>query len=116
MLKFAGRLLGILIRWSYNHALLQKYEGIKICDVINSDETQSHIFLTQTIAALEMIKKHDLRRFHRVQKHLDYVVNCRILQGALYNPQLRSCEVDFSKLQILDIDEDMLVMIFLKHL
>ena len=62
-----------ITRWVYNNTLLQTYEGIKICELANSSASEKEQHLGYIIQAIDLIKTHDLRRFHRIKRRLRYI-------------------------------------------
>lgn len=80
-------------RGSYEKYCLTTFDAIKICDLASSDEKEQEAFGSRTVKALQLIKEYDSKRYHRVQNHLVYIVNSRILSTGLYNHSLRSCTV-----------------------
>lgn len=103
--------LRCVLKWGYdNKVLVGTYHGIKLCDIASSNEAQRQLFLNHTIKALELVKRHDARRFQRIRKRLDYVVNFPCLSGAEYSDSLHVCKVDFSKYTFED-DEDWVALV-----
>lgn len=88
-------LLGRIIRWGYGHYLMQTHEGIDLCDVAGAGKDKQ--FVVYTVRALELIKSSDPRRFRRLQRHFECIVNLRLLTAASYDKRLRICELDFSR-------------------
>lgn len=86
-------------RGSYEKYCLLTFDAIKICDLASSNEKEQEAFGCRTVKALQLIKEHDFKRYRRVQSHLVYIVNSRVLfAGGLYNHSLRSCTVRNSAL------------------
>lgn len=65
---------------------------------------QHEKFLEVTRDALALIERHDPRRFHRVQKHIRYIINQELTSLASYEPRLHRCSIDFGKYE-LDTDD-----------
>ncbi len=104
------------MKWAYdNKVLVGTYDGIKLCDIASSNKAQTQLFLDRTAKALELIKRYDTRRSHRIQKRLDYVVNYPCLSGAEYGHPLHVCKVDLSKYTF-EGDEDWWVLLLARVL
>ncbi len=88
--------LCLTLKWCYERYLLQIFDGIKICDIASPNEAEQQFFCSRAVRALELIKEHDTKRYRRVQRHLAYILNCRILMSGEYSHSLRSCDVNFS--------------------
>ncbi len=95
-----------LVKWFYENTLLQVYEGIKICELVaNPSSAEKEQHLDYIIQAIDLIKNHDARRFHRIQKRLQYIVN-RICTGrGEYRHELRACIVDLTQFEF-EVNED----------
>ena len=76
-------------------AILGEYHGVRICDLnFNDDDNQR--FLKETKRVLDLIAVRDPRRFHRVQRHIRYLLNCELYSGAGYAPG-QVCKIDFGR-------------------
>lgn len=84
-------------RWLLSIAEGEIFEGIKIIDVSLHREVDQR-FRANTVKALELINSVDPRRFHRIQRQIKYIVNCEGLKWASYDRGLKSCEVDYSRI------------------
>ena len=91
--SFIQRALYRSWKGSYENYLLQTFDSIKICDLGSSTDAEQQLFSFRAVKALELIKAHDGKRYRRVQKHLAYIVNSRILNIGLYNHLVRSCTI-----------------------
>ena len=86
----------LILRWCYEKCLLQTFDGIKICDITSSNDEERQKYCSSIVAALELIKKHDPKRYCRVQRHFAYILNrCSLTTGS-YDDSLRLCEISFS--------------------
>lgn len=94
-----------IARWFYNNTLLQTYEGIKICELANSSASEKEQHLGYLIQAIDLIKTHDPRRFHRIQKRLQYIVNRVCIGSGEYRHELRACIVDLTQFEF-EVNED----------
>jgi hypothetical protein len=79
----------------YVENTLATYEGICFCD-LSIHKLGADDFVESTTKALDLIKENDLRRFHRIQRFIAYVVNRELVSGGDYDSSLRVCNVDFS--------------------
>ena len=86
----------LLLRWGFKKSLLKTFDGIKICDLASAGESEEQFFCSYVIKALKFIKEHDPKRYRRVQRHLAYIVNCRVLASGNYSHSLRECDLNFS--------------------
>ena len=86
----------LILRWGYEKCLLQTFDGIKICDIASSNDEERQKFCSSIVAALELIKKHDPKRYCRVQRHFTYILNRCSLTAGSYDHSFRLCEIDFS--------------------
>ncbi|MEM6821060.1 MAG: tetratricopeptide repeat protein [Verrucomicrobiota bacterium] len=79
-----------------NHRLgeLGQYRGIRITDV-NLDDSDDALFLDMVTEALKLIEKNDLRRFERVCRHVNWIVNSELLSLGRYQRIFRVCYLDF---------------------
>lgn len=99
-------LLRRIIKWSYDKYLLQNYDGIRLCDIASTRDEQSELFGTRIVQALDLVKTHDTRRFHRLKKHFRYIANRRMLAEASYDRYLHICDLDHSRFRF-DEDEEL---------
>jgi hypothetical protein len=80
--------------WFQRRAEVARCEGIILADVRN---TSSH-FRNTYLAALQLIRDHDPRRFVRVQRHIHWIFNCHLpIVMAEYDPGTRTCRVNFEE-------------------
>jgi hypothetical protein len=93
-----------LERWLMNQVILESVDGIKIVDVSQSRKAD-HRFQADTVAALHLIRSVDPRRFRRIQREIEFIVNCEAVSFASYNRPLRRCEVDYGRLDATDDPE-----------
>lgn len=83
----------------YDRWLDAEYESIRVVDV-NFNDTDDLSFAVTVKAALDLIRKHDPRRFRMVLRHLRYIVNVELISGGQYNHALRSCRIDFGRIPL----------------
>jgi hypothetical protein len=55
-------------------------------------------FVARTQEALDLIRRHDPRRFRRIQSRLRYIVNKELFSGGEYDRRLHACHIDFERL------------------
>jgi hypothetical protein len=67
---------------------------------VNLNDTDDLSFAVTVKAALDLIRKHDPRRFRMVLRHLRYIVNVEIVSGGQYNHALRCCKIDFGRIPL----------------
>jgi len=72
-------------------------DGIKIVDSSRSRKKDSR-FCTDTVAALELIKSVDPRRYRRLQREVRFITNCEVSVWATYDRSCRNCEVHYGRL------------------
>lgn len=79
--------------WVQRRCEVARFEGIILADVRN---TNPH-FRDTLLAALQFLQNHDPRRFARVKRHIEWVVNCDLELGmaAEYRYETRTCAIDF---------------------
>jgi hypothetical protein len=79
--------------WAQESAEVASFEGIRISDL--GSGKQSPAFRETIIAALDLVKRLDPRRFQRVRRHIDWIVNTVSTDGgARYVSRSRTCEFD----------------------
>src|SRR6195256_5873 len=70
-----------------------RFDGIILADTQNSS-----LFRSAVPSALQLIKDLDTRRFHRLQRHIKWIVNCPLpYGGGQYHYPTRTCRLDFEK-------------------
>jgi tetratricopeptide (TPR) repeat protein len=82
--------------WLLKKSCLDHIEGIAICD-ISIGQGPKDGFLNLTRQAMALIKSLDSRRYHRVCRQLDYIVNTELISGGNFDWKLKICHIDFSK-------------------
>jgi hypothetical protein len=81
----------VLWFWLQRKSEVARFEGIII-----SDPNQSENFRVIILAALNLVKDTDPRRFERIKKYLKWIVNCTLAQsGAQYFHDKQTCAMDF---------------------
>ena len=71
-----------------------EYEGIALADL----RERSDHFRTTLLAAIQLLRATDPRRFARVQREIAWIVNCTLpCPGAEYDGEFRMCRVDFEE-------------------
>lgn len=91
------KMLDCSVKWSFNKVLLQTFEGIKICDMAGFGKPPDLLVRDRIVAALTLVKKYDTRRFRRLQRRLDYVVNELCVGTAVYGRHYKDCIVDLTR-------------------
>ena len=81
--------------WVCEQSLVGEHHGIKLADA-NSNDRDNLIFVEKTTQALDLIHSLDLRRFARVQQHIDYILNTELYSGGSYCPG-NVCQLDFGR-------------------
>lgn len=76
-------------------SIVGQYSNIQLADVAPN----SPWFGKVVVRSLQIIEKHDPRRFSRVTREIDWIVNTRLFAGvkARYRAINRSCEIDFDE-------------------
>jgi tetratricopeptide (TPR) repeat protein len=85
-----------LQRWLLKSSCVDHIDGIAICDLSTSQGLQDD-FLDLTRQAMALIKSLDARRYSRICRHFDYIVNTDLVLGGSFNQRLKICNVDFKK-------------------
>lgn len=85
-----------LMRRILSQATRDTFDGIKIAN-IDGDEPLGQRFRRDTIDALALIKSHDPRRYHRIQRQIKYLANSRGFGFGSYNPFQKVCQVDYQR-------------------
>jgi hypothetical protein len=79
--------------WAQSKSEVARFEGIIISDPGRSDNFRATI-----LAALQLVKDADSRRFKRVVKHLKWIVNCTLDEPcAAYLHDTKTCTIDFKE-------------------
>ena len=84
--------------------LSTSFEGIRIVDLSMRRQVDRR-FQEDTVAALNLIKSLDPRRFRRIQREIHYIVNTERLSWAGYARPLRECEVDYPRIEPIEHQE-----------
>jgi hypothetical protein len=77
----------------------KKVDGIGIVDM-NRDDTDNEAFLEATVAALNLIRQLDARRYANLIRHVHFIVNGELDSGGRYQYHTRSIELDFPKYRV----------------
>src|SRR5438045_1197359 len=79
--------------WLQKKGEIGQFDGIRIADL---RETSPH-FKNTVLASLQLLKDYDPIRFRRVQRHIQWIVNCSVEIGgsADYQVAIRTCSMDF---------------------
>jgi hypothetical protein len=85
-----------LERWLRERCALETIDGIKLCDVSQRAKVDDR-FLVDTRAALQLIKSVDPRRYRRVQREIESIVNCEALVFAGYSRTNKICQIDYGR-------------------
>jgi len=78
--------------WTLRLMRATRFDGIRIVDLRKGGDSFEH-----TIAeALRLVREHDPRRYKRITRHIDWIVNELALSGGLeYEKGTRVCSVEF---------------------
>jgi len=99
VLLIEGLLLGFVSVWAYKRRyrrnMLATHKGIGICDMRQVRVGQKD-FVEWTRQAIDLVEKHDLRRFRRIQRHCRYIANRELVSAGAYSAWAKACLVDFS--------------------
>jgi hypothetical protein len=82
-----------------NATALVTMDGIKIVD---SSRKKDSSFRSDTLAALELIKSADPRRYRRLQREVRFITNFERIEQlgfASYNRSWRNCQVDYRRIK-----------------
>lgn len=91
-----GKIGWELEMWMMKKSCLGHIEGIAICD--NSIVQRSPAaFLKATREAMALIKELDHRRYRRICRQFNYIVNKELVEKGNFQPKLKICNVDYSK-------------------
>jgi hypothetical protein len=83
-----------LERFVFDRCVLEIVDGIKIVEMSQRSEV-ADCFKTNTVAALNLVKSVDGRRYRRLQREIQYIVNAELLAVANYSRPKKACYVDF---------------------
>ncbi len=72
--KMSSKLIGLIF---WNSELATEYKGFLILVLLRSDSS----FLSQTKKAIDFIERHDVRRFHVLQKNINGIFPVRLTKG-----------------------------------
>lgn len=90
------------ILWMLKRSVVAEVDGISL--VTFGPTTQFVPIITK---ALRLIREHDRRRFHRVQRHINWIFDHAHWGGAgwgSYFPRIKACRIDFEFLSELGDD------------
>jgi hypothetical protein len=95
MAKILQHLVNRGYLWVQKRNEVARFEGIVLADV----RRKSPHFKNILLEALQLIRDYDPRRFARVQRHIGWIVNCRLElnKNAEYNCETRTCNIDFTE-------------------
>jgi tetratricopeptide (TPR) repeat protein len=97
----ALELASTLELWLIKKSCLGHIDGIAICD--NSMVQQNcDNFLNLTRQAMALVQSLDSRRYRRVCRHFEYIVNMELISGGNFARRLKICHVDYSKFTTAD--------------
>jgi hypothetical protein len=82
--------------WFLRRNSLGKIDGVVICDVGSSTKQTELAFLAATQEAMAFVKWHDIRRYRRICKQFDIIVNALIATPGAYD-RTRKCRIDYLK-------------------
>jgi len=93
MAQFIQRLVDQGLLCVQRRSEVARFEGIILADV----RGRGPHFKTTLLKALQLISDHYARRFARVQRHINWVVNVglELDKSADYNSVTRTCSIDF---------------------
>jgi len=81
-------------------SIYRKYEAATFDGIALVDWDGTPHFTTVIANALRLIKENDPRRFHYVQRHIRFIVNCaRPFGGGAYFNDTKACEFEFVALR-----------------
>ncbi len=93
LLRPLGKLLKRVLLSLQKENEVARFEGI-----ILSDPSNDALFRETVLAALHLIKELDSRRFRRIQKYVNWIVNVLLpYGGGEYSYSMRTCRLDFEK-------------------
>lgn len=82
----------------------ESVDGIKIVDM-SLRRNVDHRFQVDTVAALQLIKSVDPRRYRRIQGEIEFVVNGEGIRTASYNRPVRMCDIDYGRYDLTENPE-----------
>jgi hypothetical protein len=78
--------------------LQRENEVARFDDIILADTQDSALFRSAVPSALQLIKNLDSRRFRRLQRYVNWIVNCPLpYGGGQYHYPTRTCRLDIEK-------------------
>ena len=94
MRKWIQRFFARQMLWLLRGSQIAQFGDISVCDLSKGEPE----FKTVMLAALQLLKDTDLRRFARVNRHLKWISNIALSRGgAQYRHDLQACMIDFVK-------------------
>ena len=94
--KVALKVASTLELWLIKKSCLGHIDGIAICDMSMVQQNREN-FLNLTRQAMALVKSIDSRRYRRVCRHLEFIVNMELISGGNYARRLKICRVDYSR-------------------
>ena len=80
--------------WYQTTAKVTEFEGVAVADM----KGKSDAFQKTMVSALALIRDTDTRRFQRVRRHINWIVNCTLDESAAeYHKEFRSVRIDFEE-------------------
>ena len=92
----ALELASTLELWLIKKSCLGHIDGIAICDNSMVQENRDN-FLNLTRQAMALVQSLDSRRYRRVCRHFEHIVNMELISGGNFARRFKICRVDYSK-------------------
>lgn len=91
-----------LTPWLLRKSCMGHIDGVAICDIRIVQDSPDR-FLKTTRTAMALIKEIDPRRYRRICRQFDYIVNRELVEAGNFEQELKICNIDDSKfLQLSD--------------
>ena len=93
MCKWIQSLARRVLLWFLPGGQVAQFENVRISDLSKGEPE----FKTMMLAAFQLLKDMDPRRFVRANRHLKWVANIALGGGAVYRDDMQACVIDFKK-------------------
>jgi tetratricopeptide (TPR) repeat protein len=87
--------------WLIKKSCLGNIEGIAVCDNSMVQQNRDN-FLNLTRQAMALVQSTDSRRYRRVCRRIEFIVNMELISGGNFARKLKICRVDYSRLTSAD--------------
>jgi len=89
-------LISTLELWLIKKSCLGHIDGIAVCDASLVRQNRDN-FLNLTRQAMALVQSIDSRRYRRLCRHIQFIVNMELISGGNFARRLKICHVDYTK-------------------